>query len=366
MELVSASPRIEIEFEASLPHNLLTVALLLQVAGRFEGLSEWVVQTAAALPADVAADLRTFALVTITCPGLWSDLIRAGRGLGPADESCLLAHLEGQPEDSLRRAARSGLDRRLVDWKLAPPGTTREAGREELAALLDLVWVERRRRGEGAGDETRADSDLLARFLSEPGLLKRHAVSVLVALWKIYRERCRQDWVQIERAVAYHRCQRYPQEFNAAFIAITGRAVPERLADQLDETRHVVMTPVTHIGPYLLLTRYDDRVLVSFNANTAPSRPTGEDNIAALYPPLKALADETRLQIVGLLVGGERYVGEIAELLDLSQSSASRHLHLLTAAEILTVRRENNQKYFRINPERVRALLADLRHHLRL
>ena len=59
-------------------------------------------------------------------------------------------------------------------------------------------------------------------------------------------------------------------------------------------------------------------------------------------------------------------MGEIAALLDLSQSSASRHLNLLTAAEVLTVRRENNLKYFRINPERARALIADLQHLLRL
>jgi DNA-binding transcriptional ArsR family regulator len=366
MELVSASPRIKVEFEASFPQNLLTVALLLRVADRFEGLSDWVVHTLAALPADLAADLRTFALITVACQGLWSDFIRAGRGSEPGDMSRLLSQLEQQPDEALREAARRGLDGRLVEWKLARPGAAEQATRDELSSLLDRMWDERRRRGEGPGDETTADSDLIARFLSEPDLLRRHAVAVLRAVWEVYREQSERDWAQIERAVAYHRQQRYPQEFNAGFVAITGRAVPDRLADQLDETRHVVMTPVSHIGPYLLLTRYEDRVLVSFNANTAPSVSSGEEKIAALYPPLKALADETRLQIVSLLASGERYVGEIAELLELSQSSASRHLRLLAAAEILSVRRENNQKYFRINPERARALITDLQHHLRL
>jgi hypothetical protein len=363
MELVAVSPQTEIEFEASLPQNLLTVALLLRAAGRYEGLSEWVVQTAAGLSVALAADLRILALVTTSCPGMWGDFVRAGRGLGPGDFDELVGALDRQPDEGLRRAARRGLGRRLVEWELAPAGAASEADERELVGLLERVRAERVQRGEGAEDETAADSELLARFLCEPGLLKRHLVATLRALWEIYGERCRQDWGQIERAVDTHRRQRYPQELNAAFVAITGRTVPERLAARPDEVRRVVMAPVSHIGPYLLVTQYDDEILVSFSASTAA---TAEENLVVLYPPLKALADETRLQIVRLLVGGERYVGEIAALLDLSQSSASRHLNLLTAAEILSVRRENNLKYFRINPERARAFIADLQDLMRL
>jgi DNA-binding transcriptional ArsR family regulator len=366
MELVSTPPKTEIIFEASFPQNLLTVALLLQAADRFEGLGAWVFQTAAGLPPSLAGDLRTLGLITVTCPGLWGELIRAGREMGPDEGDRLLTELEAQSEGTLRLAARRGLDRRLVEWGLGSPGAAVDADEAALTALLERVWAERHRRGEGAGDESAADSERLARLLVRPGRLQQHAVKTLRVLWEVYREQCWEDWAQIGRAVAYHRRQRYPDAFNAAFVAITGRTVPERLTQQVDEVRRVVMTPVAHIGPYLLLTPYEDEMLVSFSASTALGGTVEAENLAALYPPLKALADETRLQIVRLLVDGERYVGEIAELLDVSQSSASRHLNLLTAAEILTVRRENNLKYFRINPDRARAFLSDLHDLLRL
>ena len=44
---------------------------------------------------------------------------------------------------------------------------------------------------------------------------------------------------------------------------------------------------------------------------------------------LKALANERRLQILCVLAGGERAVGEINALLDLSQSALSQHLAVL-------------------------------------
>jgi DNA-binding transcriptional ArsR family regulator len=365
MELVAASRRTEIEFEASFPQSLLTVALLLRATGRFEGLSEWVVQTAAGLPRALAADLRILGLVTTSCPGLWRDFVRAGRGLGPDDFDELVGALDRLPDDRLRDAARRGLGQRLAEWELASAGAAFEADERQLIDLLERVRVERRQRGEGAEDETAADSALLARLVSQPGPLKRHLVATMQGLWAIYGERCRPDWRTIGRAVDYHRRRRYPDEFHAAFAAITGRTVPDRMAAWLGEVRRVVMTPVSHIGPYLLVTRYDDEIWVAFSAGTAATAVAPQENLAALYPPLKALADETRLQIVSLLAGGERYVGEIAALLDLSQSSASRHLNLLTAAEVLSVRRENNLKYFRINRERARLFVADLEHLLR-
>ena len=44
---------------------------------------------------------------------------------------------------------------------------------------------------------------------------------------------------------------------------------------------------------------------------------------------LKALANEKRLQVLCLLAGGERSVGEMQGLLDLGQSALSQHLAVL-------------------------------------
>lgn len=55
---------------------------------------------------------------------------------------------------------------------------------------------------------------------------------------------------------------------------------------------------------------------------------------------LKALANENRLQVLCLLAEGERSVGEINALLDLSQSALSQHLAVLREEGLVRTRRE--------------------------
>jgi ArsR family transcriptional regulator, virulence genes transcriptional regulator len=55
---------------------------------------------------------------------------------------------------------------------------------------------------------------------------------------------------------------------------------------------------------------------------------------------LKVLANEHRLGILCLLVGGELSVGEINERIDLSQSALSQHLAVLRAEGLVTTRRD--------------------------
>jgi ArsR family transcriptional regulator len=54
---------------------------------------------------------------------------------------------------------------------------------------------------------------------------------------------------------------------------------------------------------------------------------------------LKALGDETRLRIMALLSHGELYVGDLADVLHVSQPNASRHLAVLRAAGIVAQHR---------------------------
>ncbi len=79
----------------------------------------------------------------------------------------------------------------------------------------------------------------------------------------------------------------------------------------------------------------------------------------------EALADETRLQIMGLLSDGrERYAQEIMAELGLSQSATSRHLTLLESSGLLTVRKEGTAKFYSLNASRSRALLDSLKRLL--
>jgi DNA-binding transcriptional ArsR family regulator len=84
-------------------------------------------------------------------------------------------------------------------------------------------------------------------------------------------------------------------------------------------------------------------------------------SVQDLFPPLKALADETRLQILALLEGRELYAQEIVERLDISQPAVSRHLKLMVVADVLRVRQEDNMKYYSVNEEVLAAIAERLR-----
>jgi ArsR family transcriptional regulator, arsenate/arsenite/antimonite-responsive transcriptional repressor len=64
---------------------------------------------------------------------------------------------------------------------------------------------------------------------------------------------------------------------------------------------------------------------------------------------LKALSDETRLLMFGLLLeAGELCVCDFVEVLGITQSKASRHLRYLVNAGLLTDRRDGVWSYYRI------------------
>jgi ArsR family transcriptional regulator len=64
-----------------------------------------------------------------------------------------------------------------------------------------------------------------------------------------------------------------------------------------------------------------------------------------------ALSDPTRLQIVGMLMHGERCVCELMSELDAAQSRLSFHLRVLKDAGLVTARREAQWMYYTLCPE---------------
>ena len=62
----------------------------------------------------------------------------------------------------------------------------------------------------------------------------------------------------------------------------------------------------------------------------------------------KALADATRLRILGLLLGGETCVCHIHESLRISQPKASRHLAYLRRAGLVETRRDGLWIHYRL------------------
>jgi len=65
-----------------------------------------------------------------------------------------------------------------------------------------------------------------------------------------------------------------------------------------------------------------------------------------------ALADNTRLRLISLLVGeGELCVCELVAALNLSQPKISRHLGVLRGLRLVCDRRDANRVFYRISPD---------------
>lgn len=64
-----------------------------------------------------------------------------------------------------------------------------------------------------------------------------------------------------------------------------------------------------------------------------------------------ALADATRRQILDLLRQRPRLVGELVELLDISQPLASKHLRVLREAGLVRVRKDAQRRWYELRPE---------------
>ncbi len=64
-----------------------------------------------------------------------------------------------------------------------------------------------------------------------------------------------------------------------------------------------------------------------------------------------ALAEPNRLKIVELLRGQPRSVNEVARLLELRQPQASKHLHTLADAGLVSVQPIAQQRIYALQPE---------------
>ena len=90
-----------------------------------------------------------------------------------------------------------------------------------------------------------------------------------------------------------------------------------------------------------------------------------DKRLAALESIFKALADQTRLRIVGLLQSGEVCVCDIHGSLGLPQPTVSRHLAYLRKSGIVATRKEGLWVHYRLAelPDPVMQALLDAASH---
>src|SRR5262245_50612649 len=76
----------------------------------------------------------------------------------------------------------------------------------------------------------------------------------------------------------------------------------------------------------------------------ATETPIDHDCVTAL----KALAEDTRVRIISLLIESPLDVGEIAERVDISEYNASKHLRVLREAGLLQLRKDGRRHRYAV------------------
>ncbi|MFN2290594.1 MAG: ArsR/SmtB family transcription factor [Anaerolineae bacterium] len=340
---------LEIAFAVSLPHSLLATVGLICAAPRFEGLADrlWVLRNR--VPADLLSELCQL----LTFPGshqrFTSELIsRLPGGAAGMDYPNFHAHMEAMFGIHYQYLALRALARGVQDP--LPPSELIDllARPDDWAAYLQRI-------------ESDVPPEIVAQLVEDGERLKRRVIAALDRFWhEIYRPEFEATRPLMERSVVYHQSQHHSAAFEDTFLAITGRLVPARVDELLPIMTRVTFIPSCYVGPYVAYADVDQELILFYNCRSTPAGP-GVSNGTALYPPLKALADETRLQILILLQGREMYAQEIVDRLDISQPAVSRHLNLMATAGILKVRPDGNAKYYSIDVERLARLVDGLR-----
>lgn len=346
---------LEVEFRICLLPNLFHALAQVVFTPEFEGFDPWMYATNALLSSDLKADLQlvvTFMQISSTF-NEWIMNLSDADPMSP-DFTTFITKLESFSEKNFHDFLLSGITAWLRrDAKGAKKKVSLPQAPDELRELLQNMGI----------DEEYLDRGV--DLICNPATLKEQFVSGIAHFWEeFYREEYERSLPVMERSVDYHRNRNYNGDLSTIFTAVTGRRLPEELSVFQDAER-VIFIPSCHIGPYVF--HYNIAELHSLLVLLYNCRPTGTrrevqiPRIENLFPPLKALADETRLQIFSILRGKELYAQQIVDQLDISQPAVSRHLQLMVASGVLNVRKEEVMKYYSINEK----VLFDLTEHLR-
>jgi DNA-binding transcriptional ArsR family regulator len=358
LELVQGKPALEIAFRVSLPADLLHVMALVMDADAYEGLDAWVYATHAGLPADLRGDMQVVLLLALTShtPTEWILQLPPDT---PAhhDFASLIAWLNGFGQDDYQRLTERALASLAEGCGEADSPRPAPQDDEALkACLCDKLDEEQRDRTLG--------------LLRDPAEFKAQFISVLTRFWeRFYREAYARCLPLMEHSISYHARQNYGPDLGSVFTAVTGRRLPQT-HEGYDQMEQVVFVPSCHIGPYVTFDCSPSLPSVTLlHYNCRPSGTLAQDRglretataaIQDMFPPLKALSDETRLQILSLLNGGELYAQEIVDQLEISQSAVSRHLRLMVTGGLLRVRQDGSNKYYSIDEDTLGALASQL------
>jgi ArsR family transcriptional regulator len=352
MEFIAVPPRVTVSFRISLIHDLVSLIGIIKNVERFEGFSDWVREQAARIDAHGREILNPVHMLLIFSTGVQGYLVQRIPKNHPAATSYEALHefLVNLNPMMLQQGVFRAMHEQFIGWEILDKHEPLPQTAMALAKLLLKGQHVREERWQSPPPPLPLGD--FATLILDADELHQKLLHAIDYIWHtFYASQHPHDLLQQEAALNYHAMAGYNDDFAAIFRTVTGRQLPEKLRDHLPSIRHIEMIPSCHIGVYVSISPFADQLWIGFNANLVPAKTTpSRMPIAELYPVLRALADETRLKIVSLLASsGEQNVGDMADALGLTQSTASRHLSLLAKTQILHTRRDGVMRFYSLN-----------------
>lgn len=197
----------------------------------------------------------------------------------------------------------------------------------------------------------------LAQLLDDPAAMQHLITSHLWSLWQTsFVEEWEKKQANMRFALTLNE-RTWPTESPSALLrAFLRRDIPDAINQQLGGVERIIFVPSPYI--HLQAARFGHPTTLWLFLWADPwTWPMRNEPIqrSEILGPASALADETRLRILELLAAHEEMLAqEIIALLDVSQSTVSRHLKQLSRAGFISEERAGDaNKRYRLQRDRV-------------
>jgi DNA-binding transcriptional ArsR family regulator len=339
----ATAPTRTVEFVLSVPLDLMNAMYFTHLAADAEGLDGWTAETRRRMDSSLVAEMDFL----YTFPkGEEGVLAWLGDNLWAHPEAWkdvpgLIAFVRGLPAGLGQAPRDPGIQGLVFQAACSGCGTSGKAEpgddpRSQISAALRAAGI---------------DPGPVLALYDRPEELRERLARVIE---RFFEEHYRPDLPRrlacLERSVAAHRGK------PVADVVELTRRLSRRPSACLEDVcpgpfDRYLFAPSLDMGPYISCAEIGTLhgLFYPCEAEFIGAAPV-EAEEARLARVYKALGDEHRLRILRLLSGREMYAQEIVERTGLHQPVVSRHLTFMKAVGLVTARRQDNMKFFALNP----------------
>jgi DNA-binding transcriptional ArsR family regulator len=225
--------------------------------------------------------------------------------------------------------------------------------------LIDCCWIEPKDRLSSADMEAAARGDMEAVKVLAESVLVKNKHEGLRYLLAMEPERTKSTIVEILRRYA---AEVFTDAVDVAEVLARDAAEKAALAEHLPadqaieiatngitvdvgvDTTGVILIPAMAARPWVIITETGTRKILCYGA-TADIVEDPDAPPAWVVKFYKALGDEKRLRILGVLREGPSNLGDLAQRLELSKSTIHHHVGMLRAAGLVRVTLGRDKEY---------------------